>query len=83
MSMRHFALLLGLTTTGTATLLAPLPTRAASCETGDLFDFSSIQFIATRPIASNNCLRLFGKRTDPTPQGFVGYRAGHTETALN
>jgi len=57
MSMRHFALLLGLTTTGTATLLAPLPTRAASCETGDLFDFSSIQFIATRPIASNNCLR--------------------------
>jgi hypothetical protein len=81
--MRHFALLLGLTTTGTATLLAPLPTRAASCETGDLFDFSSIQFIATRPIASNNCLRLFGKRTDPTPQGFVGYGAGHTETALN
>ncbi len=54
-----------------------------SCETGDLFDFSSIQFIATRPIASNNCLRLFGKRTDPTPQGFVGYGAGHTETALN
>lgn len=83
MSMRHFALLLGLTTAGTATLLAPLPTRAASCETGDLFDFSSIQFIATRPIASNNCLRLFGKRTDPTPQGFVGYGAGHTETALN
>jgi hypothetical protein len=81
--MRHFALLLGLTTAGTATLLAPLPTRAASCETGDLFDFSSIQFIATRPIASNNCLRLFGKRTDPTPQGFVGYGAGHTETALN
>ena len=83
MSMRHFALLLGLTTTGTATLLAPLPTRAASCETGDLFDFSSIQFLATRPIASNNCLRLFGKRTDSTPQGFVGYGAGHTETALN
>ncbi|AVQ71838.1 hypothetical protein MiYa_01418 [Microcystis aeruginosa NIES-2519] len=83
MSMRHFALLLGLTTTGTATLLAPLPTRAASCETGDLFDFGSIQFITTRPIASNNCLRLFGKRTDPTPQGFVGYGAGHTETALN
>ena len=83
MSMRHFALLLGLTTAGTATLLAPLPTRAASCETGDLFDFSSIQFIATRPIASNNCLRLFGKRTDPTPQGFVGYGAGHTETSLN
>jgi hypothetical protein len=81
--MRHFALLLGLTTAGTATLLAPLPTRAASCETGDLFDFSSIQFIATRPIASNNCLRLFGKRTDPTPQGFVGYGAGHTETSLN
>lgn len=83
MSMRHFALLLGLTTTGTATLLAPLPTRAASCETGDLFDFSSIQFLATRPIASNNCLRLFGKRTDSTPQGFVGYGAGHTETSLN
>lgn len=83
MSMRHFALLLGLTTAGTATLLAPLPTRAASCETGDLFDFSSIQFLATRPIASNNCLRLFGKRTDPTPQGFVGYGAGHTETSLN
>lgn len=83
MSMRHFALLLGLTTAGTATLLAPLPTRAASCETGDLFDFSSIQFIATQPIASNNCLRLFGKRTDPTPQGFVGYGAGHTETSLN
>ena len=83
MSMRHFALLLGLTTTGTATLLAPLPTRAASCETGDLFDFCSIQFIATRPIASNNCLRLFGKRTDPTPQGFVGYGAGHIETSLN
>lgn len=83
MSMRHFALLLGLTTAGTATLLAPLPTRAASCETGDLFDFSSIQFLATRPIASNNCLRLFGKRTDSTPQGFVGYGAGHTETSLN
>ena len=83
MSMRHFALLLGLTTAGTATLLAPLPTRAASCETGDLFDFSSIQFIATRPIASNNCLRLFGKRTDPTPQGFVGYGAGHIEMSLN
>jgi hypothetical protein len=83
MSMRHFALLLGLTTTGTATLLSPLPTHAQSCETGDLFDFSSIQFIETRPIASNNCLRLFGKRTDPTPQGFVGYTAGHLETSLN
>ena len=75
MSMRHFALLLGLTTAGTATLLSPLPTRAASCETGDLFDFSSIQFLATRPITSNNCLRLFGKRTDSTPQGFVSYGA--------
>ncbi len=30
-----------------------------------------------------HALRLFGKRTDPTPQGFVGYGAGHTETALN
>jgi len=60
MSMRHFALLLGLTTTGTATLLAPLPTRAASCETGDLFDFSSIQFIATRPMEIQPPIMLRG-----------------------
>ncbi len=88
MSNRYLSLLLGLTATATATMVSPVPVRAAtmSCETGNLFDFDSIQFVKTRPIASNNCLRLFGERigaTDPDPQGFVGYGLGHIEMSLN
>ena len=88
MSKRYLSLLLGLTATATATMVSPVPAHAAtmSCETGDLFDFDSIQFIKTRPIKSNNCLRLFGERvgeTDPDPQGFVGYGLGHIEMSLN
>jgi hypothetical protein len=88
MHTRYLSLLLGMTATATATMVSSVPARAAtmSCETGNLFDFDSIQFINTRPIKSNNCLRLFGERvgeTDPDPQGFVGYGFGHIETSLN
>ncbi len=88
MSKRYLSLLLGITAIGTATLGSSEPVSAAtmSCETGDLFDFDSIQYIETRPINSNNCLRLFGNRegaNDPDPQGVVGYRVGHEELSLN
>ena len=85
MSNRYLSILFGLTTTVTATIAPSLPAHAMSmaCETGELFDFDSVQFIKTRPIHSNNCLRLFGNRTDTDVQGFVAYGAGHIETSLN
>ncbi|MGK7949319.1 MAG: PEP-CTERM sorting domain-containing protein [Xenococcaceae cyanobacterium] len=86
MSNRYTFLILGLTSIATATIVPSLPVHAAACETGDLFDFDSINFIDTRPINSNNCLRFFGERVgqnDPDPQGFVAYGFGHIETSLN
>lgn len=88
MHTRYISLLLGMTTTATVTMVSSIPVRAASgsCEAGDLFDFDSIEFINTRPIQSNNCLRLFGERegaNDPDPQGFVGYGRAHMEMSLN
>ncbi|MGK7963098.1 PEP-CTERM sorting domain-containing protein [Crocosphaera sp.] len=85
MSHRYLSVLFGLTATATATITPSLPASAMSmaCESGELFDYSTVQFINTRPIHSNNCLRLFGNRTDSSVQGFVGYGAGHIETSLN
>lgn len=86
MHTRYLSLLLGMAASTTVTMISSTPARAASCEAGDLFDFDSIKFIDTRPIQSDNCLRLFGKRegaNDPDPQGFVGYGLGHMEMSLN
>ncbi|MBD2203715.1 PEP-CTERM sorting domain-containing protein [Calothrix sp. FACHB-1219] len=88
MRTQYFSLLLGMTVTATATMISAVPARAASliCESGNLFNYDSIQYIKTRPIESNNCLRLFGERvgaTDPDPQGFVAYGFGHIEMSLN
>ncbi len=86
MSNRYISLLLGLTSIATATIVPSLPVHAATCETGDLFDFDSINFIDTRPLDSNNCLRLFGERVgenDPDPQGFVAYGFGYIEMSRN
>ena len=85
MSNRYLSLLFGLSATATATIVPSLPVRAMTmaCETGELFDFSTVQFINTRPIHSSNCLRLFGNRTESDVQGFVGYTAGHIEMSLN
>lgn len=86
MSNRYTSLVLSLASIATATIVPSLPVHAAACETGDLFDFDSINFIDTRPISSDNCLRFFGERVgqnDPDPQGFVAYGAGHEETSLN
>lgn len=86
MSNRYISLLLGLTSIATATIVPSLPVHAATCETGELFDFDSINFIDTRPLDSNNCLRLFGERVgenDPNPQGFVAYGFGYIEMSRN
>jgi hypothetical protein len=87
MNTRYISLLLGMTTTAAVTMVSSIPARAAgSCEAGDLFDFDSIEFIDTRPIQSNNCLRLFGERegaNDPDPQGFAAYGFGYMEMSLN
>lgn len=85
MSNRYLSVLFALTTTATATIAPSLPASAMSmaCESGELFDYSTVQFVKTRPIASKNCLRLFGSRAGASVQGFVGYTAGHTEMSLN
>lgn len=88
MHTRYISLLLGITATASVTMVSSTPVSAASasCEAGDIFDFDSTQFIDTRPIQSNNCLRLFGERegaNDPDPQGFVGYGVAYMEMSLN
>ncbi|BAB78020.1 PEP-CTERM sorting domain-containing protein [Anabaena sp. FACHB-709] len=88
MRTQYLSILLGMTVTATANMISAAPVRAASltCETGNFFDYSSVKFVKTRPLSSNNCLRLFGERvgaTDPDPQGFVAYGFGHIEMSLN
>lgn len=88
MRTQYLSILLGMTVTATANMISAAPVRAASltCETGNFFDYSSVKFVKTRPLSSNNCLRLFGERvgaTDPIPQGFVAHGFGHIEMSLN
>jgi hypothetical protein len=87
MRTQYLSLLLGMTATATASMISAVPARAAtmSCESGNIFNYDSIQYIKTRPLQSNNCLRLFGERvgaTDPDPQGFVAYGFGHIEESI-
>lgn len=86
MPNRYISFFFGISTVAAATIAPSVPAHGMSmaCETGDLFNFDSIQFLKVRPIHSHNCLRLFGDRSgasDPDPQGLVAYTQGHLETS--